>query len=125
MSNVAADIDVTLLIEGLALAFKSWAVSYLVAVVAAVPGLSFLAWPIIGPIFAAIVGYLVGKLVETAVMQGFFMHTSIVKAAYAQDFINAVKAKANLPATASPEEFKNAELAQMDAFRRLVVVVQT
>lgn len=123
-SNPPSDgtIDITNIVEALRSSFVTWATAYIFGLEIATPGLEWMALPVISTLDQAVVKEILTLLTKAAVMEAFFMNTAIRKASQAQDYIDAVNAKINLPSTATFEEFTNAEKAEMDAFRNFVRV---
>ncbi len=115
-------IDITDLVEKTRSSFVSWAVLYLYGMEIAIPGMEWVALPILQDIDKEILKVLLDMLSKSAVMMAFFTNTAIRKASQAKDFTDAVHAKNALPTTATPEEYENAEKAQMAAFRNFVLV---
>lgn len=100
--------------------FVTWATTIVFAAAIAVPGLGWLAFPVVAPFVKAMINWGANVISKAAVMEAFFLNTSIRKAAQAQDYIDAVTAKNLLPETATFEEYYNAEKAEMLAFSDFV-----
>ncbi len=115
-------IDITDLVEKTRSSFVSWAVLYLYGLETAIPGMEWVALPILKDIDQEILKTLLDMLSKSAVMLAFFTNTAIRKASQAKDFTDAVHAKDSLPPTATQEEYARAEQAQMVAFRNFVMV---
>jgi hypothetical protein len=113
-------IDITNLVETVKTTFINWASKLIVTTASGY--FPPLAWPVISTLFNYFVTKIVTVIANAAEMQAFFMNTAIRKASQAQDYINAVNAKASLPPTASDEEYEKAEQAEMAAFRNFVMV---
>ena len=115
-------IDITDTVEKLRQAWVDWGVAYVFGLEVAIPGWEWVALPIIADIDKAIIRAVLDSLSKSAEMGIFFLNTAIRKASQAKDFTDAVKAKNDLPTTATDEEYKKAEAAQMLAFRNFVMV---
>lgn len=115
-------IDITDLVEKTRSAFVDWAVTTIYAEEIATPGLEWVGLPVVKDIDQAILRAVLDALSKQAIMQAFFMNTTIRKASQAKDFLDALNAKNALPADATKEQYEQAERNQMDAFRRFVVV---
>ncbi|RYG93860.1 MAG: hypothetical protein EON58_17480 [Alphaproteobacteria bacterium] len=115
-------IDITETVEEARKTFVDYAVAYIFAQAVAVPGLQWLSLPIISTMVKFLIERIVGSLSKSAVMLAFFTNTILRKASQAVDFTDAVKARLALPPTASDEEYRAHEEAQMVAFRRLATV---
>lgn len=115
-------VDITDLVENMRSVFVQWASTYLWGLLIAVPGLGWIAAPILKVLFGAALKWLLTKLSQSAVMLAFFLNTAIRKASQASDFADAVKHRKSLPTNASEEEYEKAERAQMLAFNRFVRV---
>lgn len=96
--------------------------AYIFAQEIAVPGLEWVALPIIADVDKAIIRMVLDALSKSIVMQAFFLNTAIRKAAQAQDFVDSVNNLNSLPADTSQEDYKNAEIARSIAFRNFVAV---
>ncbi len=112
-------VDITNLVEALRTSWVTWGTNLILGAVLTVPGLQWLGWPVILPIFRAIIKKLLDKLSREIEMMAFFFDTAIRKASQAKDFVAAVAAKENLPKDVTPEEYEYAERKQMVAFSRL------
>lgn len=115
-------IDITNVVENLRQVWVSWAVAYVFGLEAAIPGMAWIALPVISDVDKELLKIVFDFVSKSAEMQVFFMNTAIRKASQAKDFTDAVKAKNSLPPTASPQEFADAEKAQILAFRNFVMV---
>jgi hypothetical protein len=115
-----SDIDVTDLVEALRSGFVTWALEYLFALTIATPGLTWLALPIISSIYRGILRALLNWLSGAAAMEAFFLNTALKKSGQAQDFVDAVNRKHNLPANVSDEEYAKYEQAEIAAFSDFV-----
>lgn len=124
MTANSGTIDITELVEQMRQAFVTWSVRLIISTVASVPWLSWLALPVIKPLFEFLLTNIFEVLSKAAEMQAFFLSTAMRKAAQAKDFVEAVNAKNSLPPSASFEEYENAEKKQMAAFRNFVMVTQ-
>jgi hypothetical protein len=116
------DVDLTLVADGFQASFVTWGATYLLGVISAIPGLSWLSWPVISTVATAAFGGILDIISKSVIMQGFFMYTAYQKGAEARDFATAVAAKAALPPTATDEDYKHAEEKQILAFCALVHV---
>lgn len=75
-----------------------------------------MALPILADVDKEIIRLVLDSISKSEVMQAFFLNTALRKAAQAQDFIDSVNAKNNLPQNASDDDYEKAERAQMAAF---------
>lgn len=119
---MSTTIDVTDVVEKLRTSFVTWATAYVYGLEIAVPGLEWVALPIISDLDRAAIEALLNLLSSSVIMEAFFLNTALRKAGQAQDYLAALAAKSALPATATREEFENAEKAEMAAFRSFVMV---
>lgn len=119
---MADSIDITDLVNKSKSAFVDWAITYIFSQAILVPGLQWLAIPVISDLVKFIVRKIVGSLADSAVMQAFFLNTALRKATQAKDFVAASNALDKVPSTASQEEYKLAEQNRMAAFRNFVMV---
>lgn len=115
-------IDITDLVEKTRSTFVDWAVLYVYGLEIAIPGMEWVALPILREIDQAIIRAVIDALSKSVVMMSFFMNTAIRKASQAKDYVDAVNAKNNLPPTASAEEYKKAEQNEIVLFRNFVMV---
>lgn len=115
-------IDVTNLAESLRSSFVSWASAYIFAQAIATPGLSWLALPIVNTIVKATIDSVLNILTRSAVMEAFFLNTSIRKASQAQDYVDAVTLKNNLPPNVSDADYEKAEQDEISAFNSFVTL---
>lgn len=115
-------IDLTDLVEKTRSAFVDWAVGFIFAEEIAIPGMEWVALPVISDIDRAIIKAVVDALSKAVVMQAFFLNTAIRKADQAQDFADAANALENLPKDASDATYKAAEAQRALAFRNFVMV---
>lgn len=125
MENAApapGTIDITNVISSLKSSFLTWATGYVLAQELMIPGLQWLGLPIISYLNRALTKSVLNLLVNSTIMEAFFLNTAIKKASQAQDYIDTLNIKNNLPPTASNEEFENAEKREMAAFRNLVLL---
>lgn len=99
-----------------------WAVLYVYGLETAIPGMSWVAIPIISDVDQEIIRLVVDALSKSEVMMAFFMNTVLRKATQSDEFVKAVELRNSLPEGVSDEEYKKAEAAQMDAFRNFVVL---
>lgn len=115
-------IDITDLVEKTRSSFVDWAVAYLFGLEVAIPGMEWVALPIVSQIDQEVIRIVIDALSKSAEMLAFFTNTVMRKATQSQDFIDAVNYKDSLPANASDEEYAKAEASQMDAFRNFVAL---
>lgn len=115
-------IDITNLVEQLRQTFVTWGTNLIMTEIGLVPWLAWLNLPVIRQLFVFFLGEILQVLSKAIEMQGFFMNTAIRKASQAQDFVDAVTAKTNLPADASIQDILLAEEKQMQAFTAFVRV---
>ena len=113
-------IDITDLVSTVQSTFITWATSTVVAT--ATGYFPPLGLPVISTIFNYLVNKAVTVIANAVEMEAFFMNTAIRKASQAQDYINAVNAKASLQPTATDAEYEKAEQDEMAAFRNFVMV---
>jgi hypothetical protein len=119
MSNPET-VDITNVVEKLRETFVTWAVGYIYGLEVGIPGMGWVALPILSSLDKAAIKEILNILTRSAVMEAFFLNTAVRKADQARDYVDAVTAKLSLPNTATQEEYKNAENAEMDAFRNFV-----
>lgn len=117
-------IDITNVVSALQKSFVDWAVAYIFGLEVAIPGLSWVALPVISSLDQAVIRAVLNLLSTSAVMQAFFINTAIKKASEAQDYISAVEFKNSLPPTATSEEIEDAEKKEMALFRSFVTLSQ-
>lgn len=115
-------IDITNVVDSLKSTFITWAVAYVYGLEIAVPGLEWVAMPIIADLDKAAIKAIITLLVNSVVMEAFFLNTAIRKASQAQDYVDAITTKKSLPPTASQEEYAKAEAAECLAFRNFVML---
>lgn len=115
-------VDITNVVEAVRSSFVTFAVSFVLAAAATTPWLAWTRLPVISQAFSASLKWVMGTLSESAVMEAFFLNTTIRKQGQAHEFIDAVDALASLPKTASREEYANAEAHRMAAFRNFVML---
>ncbi len=115
-------VDITDVVEAMRSAFVTWGTAYIFGLEIAIPGMGWLALPIIGDLDRALVRALLNLLSKSVVLEAFFLNTAIRKNSQANDFINAVNLKNNLPATATEAEYAYAESLQIAAFRDFVLL---
>lgn len=113
-------IDITNLVSSIQSTFVTIATNLVMTAVIAVPGLQWLNLPIIRSIVKASIGWIIGVLANDAMLGAFFLNTAVKSASQAQDYVNAVNAKNNLPQTANKEEYAKAEQAEISAFNSFV-----
>lgn len=115
-------IDITNVVEKLRSSWVSYMVLFIYGQEIAIPGMEWVALPVISDIDKEVLKIILDIVSKEAVMMGFFVNTAIRKASQAEDFVAAVNAKDALPDSASPEDFSTAEKNQMVAFRNFVMV---
>lgn len=115
-------IDITNVVQQMKEVWVRATTEAIIKAVAAIPALSWLALPVISPIFEIIVHKILTIAADTTYMLAFFTNTAIRKGAQAVDFIAAVDFKNALPTTATDEEYENAERAEIVAFANFVRV---
>ncbi len=120
--NESKVIDITNIVENMRETFVSWASAYVFAQAVATPGLTWLNLPIIRTIFKAIINAILNMLTLSAVMGTFFLNTALRKASQAQDYVDALAVKRNLPPTASEAEYEKAEQDEISAFNSFVIL---
>lgn len=121
---MTTEIDITDTIESLRSSFVSWGTVAISTAVFAIPPFEFLDLPIIRDLFLAALKGVLTVLSKEALMEAFFLNTILKKENEAQVYSDVVKAKNNLPGTATRDEVKNAEEKEMDAFRNLVLLTR-
>lgn len=119
----SSTIDITNLVAALQKSFVDWAVAYVYGLETAIPGLSWVALPVLSSLDQALVRAIIDLLATSTVMQAFFLNTAIKKASQAQDYLDAIDAKNKLSPTASDADYEKAEQAQMAAFRNFVILI--
>lgn len=115
-------IDITGVVTNLQSTFVTWAVAYIYGLEIAVPGLTWVALPIVSQLDQAALKAILNMLSQSVLMEAFFLNTAIRKASQAQDYVDAVTAKTSLPPTASQDEYAKAEAAECAAFRNFVML---
>lgn len=121
-TNESGVIDITNIAESLRTSFVSWASAYLFAQILTIPGLSWLRLPLVSTFFKFILNGVLNILTKSAVMEAFFLNTSVRKASQATDYVNAVTLKNNLPQNVSDEDYEKAEQNEMAAFNSFVTL---
>jgi hypothetical protein len=115
-------VDITSLVANMQQTFVKAAVAVAYAAIIAVPGLSWLALPILSPILKEALSFVIGLLAKDAMLEAFFMNTAIRNASNAADYVNAVNAKNNLPPTATKQEILEAEQLEISTFNSFVII---
>jgi hypothetical protein len=115
-------IDVTDLVEKARSTFVDWGVAYLFAEEVAVPGLEWVALPIIAELDKAAIRLILDGLSRSAVMQAFFLNTALRKATQANDYLDAVRAKEALADDVADADYERAERAEIKAFAEFVAI---
>lgn len=121
MSNTDT-VDISDVVSKLQSTFVTWATAYVFGVEIAIPGLEWVALPIISTIDKDLLKEVFILVANAPVMQAFFLNTAIKKASEAQDYIFAIEAKNNLSSSATKEEILNAEKLEMATFRNFVLL---
>lgn len=115
-----ASIDITDLVEKMRDTFVKAETEVIYAMATA--NLPWLGLPIIGLVFKKVIEWMLTIATRGAVMQAFFANTAIRKSSQAQDYIDAIAAKASVSPTATDEEYKKYEQAEIAAFNEFVRV---
>lgn len=115
-------IDITALSESLRKSFVSWASDYVFIQASTTPGLSWIVLPVIRPLVQFMITQVLNILTVSAVMEAFFLNTSIRKSSQANDYVAAVEAKNNLPTNVSDSDYENAEQNEINAFNSFVTL---
>ncbi len=115
-------VDITNVVESMRSSFVTWAVAYVYGAEIAIPGMEWVALPVISDIDKEMIKVILDLLTKSVIMEAFFINTAVRKASQAADYIDTINAKKNLPTTATQEEYENAEKAEMAAFRNFVMV---
>ncbi len=115
-------IDITNLVEQMRQSFVSWAVLYLFGLEASIPGMEWVALPVLSTIDKEILQVILDALSKSGIMMAFFLNTAVKKASQAKDFTDAANALDGLPPTATDEEYENAERNKILAFRNFVML---
>lgn len=115
-------IDITDLVEKARSSFVTWGVAYIFGAEVAIPGLEWVADPIISTIDKELIRIVLNAISSSIVMEAFFLNTVVKKASQAQDYVDAVNAKLNLPPSATEAEVLKAEQNEVAAFRNFVVL---
>lgn len=113
-------IDVTDLVEKMRQTWVTMQVNTVMALIATVPILSWLNWPVISDIARAGVTWVINALSKTEVQLAFFLNTAVRKASQAADYVDTLDAKASLPTNVSDADYKKAEENEMQAFDNFV-----
>jgi hypothetical protein len=115
-------IDITDLVEKARSTFVDWGVGFLLTEALAVPGLQWLAWPVISDVVKMVLRAILNRLSASVVMQAFFLNTAMRKAAQAKDYLEAVRLKQALPDDVDDEDYERAERAEIKAFAEFVTL---
>ena len=115
-------IDLTDLVVKMKSSFIRAAIMLVLAQIAANPALSWLNLPFIRSIVERALEWVLKVLVDSTLMQAFFLNTAIRKAGQAVDYINAINAKNALPESVSEEDYEKAERFEIDMFNNFVRV---
>lgn len=115
-------IDITNFVENLRQTWVTWAVAFLYGEEIAIPGMAWVALPVISTIDKDILKLILDFLSKDAVMAAFFVNTAIRKASQAADYVDAINAKKALPSGSTDDQYKNAEIAELAAFRDFVLL---
>lgn len=115
-------IDITNVVENLRQSFVNWGVAYVYGLEVAMPGLEWVALPVISELDKTAIQAILDLISKSVIMEAFFINTTIRKASQAQDYVSAVDAKNSLPPTATKDEYEAAEKAEMSAFRNFVLI---
>jgi hypothetical protein len=113
-------IDITNVVESLRTAWVSWAVAYVFGLEVAIPGMAWVALPVISNIDRELLKLAFDFVSKSAEMQVFFLNTAVRKASQAKDFTDTVAKKNALPPSATDQEYADAEKAEILAFRNFV-----
>ncbi len=113
-------IDITEFIELLRSTFVLAATSFIKAYITTTPFAWLTTLPIISTLFSKALNWIMNTLSTAAFMQTFFLNTAIRKNGQANDFINAIKLKDELPKDVSDEVYARYERNQIIAFNSLV-----
>jgi hypothetical protein len=117
-------IDITDLVEKMRQTFVIWAVDYVFEVWAVMPGWQWLRLPVVHFIVKKLVELTATVISKAAMMQAFFVNTAIRKAAQAQEYLDAMNVKEQLPTTATDDEYEKAERLELAAFDNFVMVTR-
>jgi hypothetical protein len=115
-------IDITNVVEKMRETFVTWATAYIYGEEIAIPGLEWVALPILSTIDKDVITAILNVLTNSVLMEAFFLNTAIRKASQAQNYVDAINAKNSLPPTASDAEYEKAEQAEMLTFRNFVML---
>lgn len=122
MASGTDTIDITEVVEQMRSTFVLAAKAYIMGLLLAIPGVGPFAVWFIKVFGGAFINWLLNTLSNWGVMQAFFLNTAMRKASQAIGYTDKVKAKNNLPPTATDEEYEKAELEEIQAFNNLVLV---
>lgn len=117
-----AVIDITDLVEKTRSTFVDWGVLVIFGEEVQIPGLEWVALPIIKDVDQEIIRLVLDAISKQAVMQGFFFNTALRKASQAGDFVDSVNAINALPDNVSDEDYDKLEKVRMDNFRNFVTL---
>lgn len=117
---MSGSIDITDLVEKARSTFVEWAVLYVYGLEAAIPGMEWIALPIVKQIDQEIIRLILDSISKSEVMQSFFLATAVRKATQADDFVKAVNHLNSLPEDVNDEEYNQAERDRMASFRDFV-----
>jgi hypothetical protein len=115
-------IDITDTVEAMRQTWVSWAVAFLFAEEVAIPGMEWVALPIVADIDKEMLKLILDAISKQGVMLAFFTNTAIRKASQAADYVAMVGAKKALGPNVSDEVYKDAEKKELLAFRNFVAV---
>lgn len=115
-------IDITNVVDSLKSTFVTWAVAYIYGLEIAIPGLTWVALPVISTMDQEAIRLIIKFLADSVLMEAFFLNTAVRKASQAGDYVKAVAAKKLLPPTTSQEDYAKYEAAECLAFRNFVML---
>lgn len=118
------EIDITNLVNFFQTSFITYAVNYVYTLATTTAGLTWLALPVISGVFKWALELILEAVANDVTMEAFFLNTAIKKASEAQDYLDAVNTKNNLPTTATEAQIAQAEQNEMVAFKSLVVLTE-
>lgn len=113
-------IDITNLVDDLRETWVKWAVAFLYGEEIALPGMQWVALPLISDIDREVITLAMEALSKSALMLAEFTNNAVRKASQAQDFTNAKSALANMDP--NDPNYATAEQNEMAAFRNFVML---
>lgn len=115
-------IDITQLVEAMRQTFVTWGTQLVFGLEIEIPGMQWVTLPVISSLDKAAIKEILTLLSKSAVMEAFFINTSIRKQSQSLDYLSAVTVRSSLPQDATDDQYQAAEDAEMKAFANFVKV---